>query len=987
MPLVEDSDQLYLLQKQQGKTPVSAAAVSTFAERNKAFMAQENPLMSLIVKERNLPGFFKETDYRAWDDLTEEERLDKNFIDDVLYVDSAEELQAVRNQRHAEARRRATVAEGGVLESLLLSAADPFNYLAPGGAAAASYKAGGSILKGAAVTALASTADASLIEIANHSNQLTRTYGESAANITGAALLGGVLGLGVGAVQKQFTKAQLKAIDRSMNPEGAEGNSVMAHNSRGIGADEVMNDAKVRGRFVRKFARLIAHDPLLRTMTSHKRETRHAVNELAENPLAMDKDTGTAVESLVKSKVDGRSIEYLTLENEHYKRYLADGGKLSHVEFVEEVGKAVRNPQKNIHIQAAAEDNIKIVIEPTTKEAIEAGLLPDTMEVKTAQRYLHRMWDKDKLTANYKEALDTFTRWLDEQQVERFSAWKEQLDELKLDADADPKAISKLQDKLDIEPHTADELKRIAGQIIDRIRGTPDGRLPYDYQIDSGGGGGTSRSGLSGPFKERAFLIPDELVEDYLINNIHQVTQRYLSQVVPDIELKRRFDDPAMTDQIDAIRSAYGVQMEKAKTPREAKRIEKAMKADIRDIAAMRDRIRGIYNIPDPDNIFVRMARTARDLNYMRLLGGVMASSWSDAGRVIGAEGIARVFGDGLKPLISNFKAFRMSATEAKSYGIGAEALKGRSNAEILADVADYTAGGSLFERAARKGAQKFSAINLIDRWTSAMKQLHIVTMQTRVINELNRGVYDERLGQLGITEGDAIAIAKELNTHGVNIDGVQLAKAKDWGNRKLAEKWGAALRKESDRVILVPGQERPLFMSTEVGKTMLQFKTFMFSATQRIALSTLQRRDKFYIQGLLAQITLGMMTYAFKQWDADRALSDDPRVWIVEGVDRSGITGIFAEVNNTLEKITGNRVGLRPAVGIDTPSSRYASRSVVDSMVGPTFGLAGDMVSIAAAATGERDWTPADTRTLRRLAPGQNLSLFRQIIDKLEGR
>jgi len=126
------------------------------------------------------------------------------------------------------------------------------------------------------------------------------------------------------------------------------------------------------------------------------------------------------------------------------------------------------------------------------------------------------------------------------------------------------------------------------------------------------------------------------------------------------------------------------------------------------------------------------------------------------------------------------------------------------------------------------------------------------------------------------------------------------------------------------------------------------------------------------------------MLTYLFKNWDAGRELSDDPMVWITEGIDRSGMLGIYMEANNTMEKISGNSIGMRPLLGINAPASRYASRSALDSAVGPTFGLLGTLVAIAGGATGDRPWEQSDTRALRRLLPGQNLSLFRQIIDKV---
>jgi len=330
---------------------------------------------------------------------------------------------------------------------------------------------------------------------------------------------------------------------------------------------------------------------------------------------------------------------------------------------------------------------------------------------------------------------------------------------------------------------------------------------------------------------------------------------------VPDIELMKEFGDVNMTAEIKAIEKDYLDRM-KGADAKTTKKLQKLKDRDIKDIAAMRDRIRGTFGLVDWDNPWVRAGRVARDLNYMRLLGGVVASSIPDVARVIGAEGITRTFRDGLLPLVANLKSFKIAAKEAKLYGVGVDALMG-GRADIIADTADFAQGGTAFERGVRSAATKFSSVNLMNFWTGGMKQLHGVVAQTRIISELTAGKYDKRLGQLGIDEHNARNIAGELKKYSTTVDGMKIANTKDWDSQDLALMWGAAIRKESDRVILVPGQEKPLFMSTELGKTFFQFKSFLFSATQRILISNIQAQDKHYIQGMMSMV--GLMAYPYQ--------------------------------------------------------------------------------------------------------------------------
>ena len=131
---------------------------------------------------------------------------------------------------------------------------------------------------------------------------------------------------------------------------------------------------------------------------------------------------------------------------------------------------------------------------------------------------------------------------------------------------------------------------------------------------------------------------------------------------------------------------------------------------------------------------------------------------------------------------------------------------------------------------------------------------------------------------------------------------------------------------------------------------------------------------------------TLGMMSYAFKQKDAKREITDDPTALVIEGIDRSGVLGAIMEVNNTMEKMSSNNYGLRPLLGVDAPAARFASRSIADGVMGPTFGQGIDLVArVANAGLGEDDWTESDTRALRRLLPGQNLTFIRNGFDEVE--
>lgn len=726
---------------------------------------------------------------------------------------------------------------------------------------------------------------------------------------------------------------------------------------RSVGAAAVDRDIQVQGKIARALTKALGFDPLSRSLTSQEPLTRNLAVELAENPIAMENRAGTftaaSVETSAKIK-DGRYYEAVEGHLSAFKEYRKNGGTLKRREFNEQVSKEMRNPTTaDPHIKKSADEWRSKLYDPLKKEMIENDLLPKDVEVSTAVSYLNRSWNKQKIRGN----LDNF--------VNVVSTW--------------------LKDK-EGATGPASNFDALSREIATRITSTPDGRLPYDYKIAENSQKGGRKKGVSGITKERSFTIPDELIEDFLENDIERLGGRYLQSLAVDIELVKRFGDVNMTKEIKEISEAWDVKIQSASktSKKEAIKLAKQKDTDIESIAAMRDRMRGVFGQVDSDDFWVRARRTARDLNYLRFMGGVTASSIPDIARIVMSNGIVSTFKNGLSPLINNNKAFKISAAEAKKYGVGTDILIG-GRSELIADVADYSQGGTAFERGIRSAAEKFGKVNLMDRWTASVKQLHAVVAQTDMANIMVAGKYDKRLGQLGINEPISRDIAKQLRKFGKKDDGVWIANTRLWDDQELAEIWGGALRKESDRVIVVPGQEKPLFMSTDMGKTFLQFRSFMFSATQRMLIAGIQGQDAHFMQGLTGITSLGMMAYAFKQWDAGRDLSDDPAVWVTEGIDRSGITGIIMEMNNTIEKVSNNNFGLRPLLGISTPSSRFASRSQSEAFLGPTFGSMLSTVLKVSGGTADGDLAESDIRAIRRLLPYQNLMIFRQLIDKIE--
>ncbi len=533
------------------------------------------------------------------------------------------------------------------------------------------------------------------------------------------------------------------------------------------------------------------------------------------------------------------------------------------------------------------------------------------------------------------------------------------------------------------------ELLDLADEITDRILGTPAGRLPYDAHKE--GGGGFQNQKVKGPLKARVFAIPDALIEDYLESDIEIVGRSYIRSMAPDVEITRQFGSVDMVDQLGDIRREYAQRIAETESEAERQKFDKQKDAAIRDIDAVRKRIRNEFGLPsDPNSVFVRTGRVLRNLNYLRLLGGMTLSAIPDIGRPVMVHGFGRVFGRGFLPMVRNLKAYNLATEEVRLAGAALDMVLD-SRTMAIADIMDDYGRHSKFERGVQSLTSSFGVVSLMAPWNAAMKNFAGIVTMSRIL-ESSRAVADgtigkgdlERLAASGISQGMAIRIARQFDQVGETADGgVLLANTASWADREAVQTFRAALLKEVDRIIVTPGQDKPLWMSTEAGKMIGQFRSFAIASSQRVLIAGVQQRDMAALNGAGMMIGLGALSYYLKSVTAGVEPSEDWEKYVIEGVDRSGLTGWLFEANNMAEKFTRGQVGISAMSGQGT-MSRYASRNVMGALLGPTTGLVTDLAqTTGSVSTG--DWRESDTRALRRMVPFQNIFYLRKLFDQAE--
>jgi hypothetical protein len=205
---------------------------------------------------------------------------------------------------------------------------------------------------------------------------------------------------------------------------------------------------------------------------------------------------------------------------------------------------------------------------------------------------------------------------------------------------------------------------------------------------------------------------------------------------------------------------------------------------------------------------------------------------------------------------------------------------------------------------------------------------------------------------------------------------------------RDFVSNFRGALATDVDRTIVTPGiGDRPLAVQMNHWKLILQFKSFMLAANQRLLLSGLQGRKLWLAQHIVLGTAIGMHIEYFKVWErsgkdeANKLFSNLGR-WIVAGQDRAGHMSILMEVNNSFEKMGGpGFFTLGSYIAGDEgdmqgQASRFANRNVGDLMA-PAVGTLQDIKDVTMALL-HNEVKESTVNAMTRLAPFAGLPWWR---------
>lgn len=555
----------------------------------------------------------------------------------------------------------------------------------------------------------------------------------------------------------------------------------------------------------------------------------------------------------------------------------------------------------------------------------------------------------------------------------------------------------------------ADELAR---DITKRILGT-DRRLSYSDIIQA----------ERGPELARVLDIPSEEIIDFLEDDIERMIAIYTRTMGADLALMRVFKSLDLAEPLNKMHKEKQEVLKRLSaatkkdgspryTPEQLKKqSEQVMKFyddAQRDLLVMLERTRGVRGIPqDADAWSYRAAKVAMDLNFLRLMGGVIIASVVDPARIIMRHGLTRTMRDGLVPMIKNFKTIRMSQREAILAGTANDVVM-HTRMHSMADIFDDAHRGTALERGVHFLTTRMGMMSLIDQWNSGVKQISAGVINARILDSIAMIMGDvkgkpkellkaqEFLARNNIDAEIAETIWKEVTNGkgGGKVNGVWLPNTEFWNVADPAvararRAYRAALGNEVDATIITPGLGKPNWTDANTpGRMLAQFKSFGLVSTQKTLMAGLQEHDAAFFNGVMVSLALGAMSYFL--WaiavggDAEQEMwnsieEGNWEKWADEAISRSGVTAVFDQVQRVAERLPLFR---KYANFSGNPSTRRDSGDLVEATLGPSF----DLLEKAYRVIGEVDEpTKSTLHQLRLMMPFQNLFYFRQLLDKVE--
>lgn len=914
MAIIDEGSDLNNLDSSKGKGLPEAPKPESnhsFGEVLGAAFRREN-LIGSFLSDDSGDREITDTDFDPFKGLegTEYAEHAKKFV----YADSEEEVERIKSQIDREKKDAQILSESGWVGTLTTIGAnilDP-TILIPGGTIAKAGKLGVRLGKTALSVGAAGAGATAIHEAGLQSTQLTRTLEESMVNVAAGAILGGAVGVGAGAykslragLRESMSGSPLKAT-ADLTPEGLKVD--VERGSVGAAARTIQEeDTMLRNKAAQVFAKA---SPIGRGLSSDSNLVRQYTSDLFEHNLTLQGNlkgiaTDPSLESLMKIDQGENLKAQIDFNDIFQEAATKEGlGALNQIkkykkwnQFNEDVAKAMRRGDESSDPYVAkAAKRLREAMDEATVRLQKAEILPDDLDVKTAKSYFSRRYDINKINANHKKFVDILA-----------------------------KAFKRSNPKMDDV-----DILDAAEATVDNIRGQGDTALHLSAV--------NNQAAVGKKFtKQRVLDIPDEELEEFLVHDAINTVSSYLSQASSLVRFKEvlaRRGHESLGDLLEDIKLEKDKKLLGITDPEKRLKIEKEFTKNIQMVKDHTAVMLGQYGLGQGSKVVKSSLTNLRFLTYVSKLGGVAISSIPDIASHITNQGLPRMMKTMFKDHLTNFKATKLSKDQLKDIGIGLELEVDQILNKMLDPTEDMVGQGTKQVNAV------FNRMTGISYWNRMNRRVAGHVSASRTIRSIMSKTMDKeelvRLNRLGIDKNMGERIRKMVSKYSDKVNGGYVPNVKQWSDREAADVFNTGVLKEVDSTILIPSKgELPKTVQRgdnmgELFKTLMQLKSFAFSAYHRIFLPLLNSAGKetaARVAGITTAIYLGSHISTVKDMIAGRPSRDRDAVQtIVDGINRSGVAGILGDAF----------ISLNPWIN----TTRFATQNLQNFILGPSAGM-----------------------------------------------
>ena len=508
-------------------------------------------------------------------------------------------------------------------------------------------------------------------------------------------------------------------------------------------------------------------------------------------------------------------------------------------------------------------------------------------------------------------------------------------------------------------------------------------------------------------------------VADYIDKNSVAVMRQYMNKFGPMNEMTRMFkgDRHGMKQHYEAFDDVIN---------KYSKEFDNDTNKQFKKLARSRDDLAELTNVVlnripadfDVGSISNRSTRAGLNFATITMMGSAALASLADVGKIILARGLKQTMGRYARPWMTDLAERNLKDESLKhimkATGEGLEVISGSGMARVqemstgIGEINNRKLGGvgdKVFEWL-DKTAGKFYNLNLLNHWTALNKRLVMPMSVDRIIRVgaiLNNEYKGNKtplkffkqdqdiLLSYGLTKDELKDIHRVWKLFGGNdkyrgkeifYDNSQL-----WAEARpeLFRKYTSAIRADVLFTIITPTEaDKPLlshgiFKGSRWNKNLknrqhnlfkasVQFMSWAFGANNKIVISGLQGRHQSYFSGMMAMLSLGMLSDYIRNPDWWKYKSTDEK--LIKAIEYSGITAYLLDINNFAEVLTNNAIGIRPMFGRENPFTGKA-RDQISEVGGPLGSILSDVYGMMYDDSLEqRD----KVRMVRRMIPFNNL-------------